>query len=86
MQTWTAPPGGRPEIENDVWYNFDMFNFSSGTRNHFSNVNALYTSMNLVKKLVFRFLKDGILTEIWYKIYRKGLFWALCIASILNTE
>ncbi len=31
---------------------------------------------SFVKKVVFRFLKDGITTEIWNKMYKRGLFWA----------
>ena len=39
---------------------------------------------DLVKKGSLRFLKDSLLTEILNKIYDRGLFWALYIASILN--
>ena len=74
------------EIENGFWYDFDIFDFSSATRGHFSNVSALFKSVDLLLKsdTQIKFVEDRILIEISNKMYNKGLFWALCIASILN--
>ena len=67
--------GGRAEIENTVWYDFHIFNFSTATRDHFSNVSTLFTSMNLLsKKGAFRFFKDRILIEISIKYTREVYF------------
>ncbi len=48
-------------------------------------LSALFTSRDLLlKKGGFRFLKDKTLIEISTKMCKRGLFWALCIASILK--
>ncbi len=53
------PPSGRAEIENGVWYHFDIFNFSFATRGYFLSVHFLhlwtlrqkiYVHMLLIKK------------------------------------
>ncbi len=85
-QSWKAYPGGRAKIENGVWYDFDIFNFGSATRGYFSDVSALFTSMDIMSKTGHSdYLKDMILIGISNEMYKKCLFWASCIASILNT-
>ena len=46
----TRRTGGRGENENFTWCIIYIFNFSSATRGHFSNVRTLFTSMDPLSK------------------------------------
>ena len=54
IKSWKVPPGGGGEILNVTWHILDIFNFC---RCQFSNVSALFTSMDpLSKKFTSDFL------------------------------
>ena len=54
-------------------------------RSRFSNVNALLHQSPIGKKILsFKFFKEAVLKELSTKMYKKALFLASCIASILK--
>ena len=59
---WKVPSSGRAEIENVKITSGSIFNFSSATRGHFSNVSAIYR--RFVKKSMFRFFIRCLLRKL----------------------
>ncbi len=79
------PPGGRGEIENGTWYDFDIYNFSSAARCQSWNVSTLfYIYAPFVKKVRLRFLISGVLAKICNKTKKRCHFWASYLARILK--
>ena len=54
---------------------FDIFNFSSATRGHFSNEYTFIIYGHLVKKAIFILLKDALVIELADKMYQGVLIW-----------
>ena len=75
IQSSKVSPGGRVEIENVTFCKFNIFNFSSTTRWHFSTLASLFSSKGpLVKKVSFRFLIQRELIKILNKTQKITVF------------
>ena len=83
---WKAPSGGRAEIQNPKVHNFFfyIFNFSSGTRGHFSNITAPFSSMGCWPKRIIQIFERWCINRSMKQNVQNVLIFGSSLASILK--